>query len=88
MANEKGENDLVQAVQTKDEFVNEDLFKKMDSIEAEMMKKKDWNLLGEAKASERPKNSLLEVHLDFNMATKLPPVITKQVTSAIDALIK
>ncbi len=88
MANEKGENDLVQAVQTKDEFVNEDLFKKMDSIEAEMMKKKDWNLLGEAKASERPKNSLLEVHLDFNTATKLPPVITKQVTSAIDALIK
>ena len=88
MANEKGENDLLQAVQTKDEFVNEDLFKKMDSIEAEMMKKKDWNLLGEAKASERPKNSLLEVHLDFNTATKLPPVITKQVTSAIDALIK
>ena len=88
MANEKGENDLVQAVQTKDEFVNEDLFKKMDSIEAEMMKKKDWNLLGEAKASERPKNSLLEVHLDFNTATNLPPVITKQVTSAIDALIK
>lgn len=68
--------------------MNEDLFKKMDSIEAEMMKKKDWNLLGEAKASERPKNSLLKVHLDFNTATKLPPVITKQVTSAIDALIK
>ena len=53
-----------------------------------MMQKKDWNMLGEAKASERPKNSLLEVHLDFNTATKLPPTITKETTSAIDALIK
>ena len=45
-------------------------------------------MLGEARASERPKDSLLEVHLDFNTATKLPPTITKEVTSAIDALIK
>ena len=88
MARTNKENDLVEAIKSKGDFINEELFKKMDSIEADMMQKKDWNMLGEAKASERPKNSLLEVHLDFNTATKLPPTITKETTSAIDALIK
>jgi U3 small nucleolar RNA-associated protein MPP10 len=68
--------------------VNDELFKRMDQIETEMMEKKDWNMMGEARASERPKDSLLEVHLDFNTATKLPPIITKETTTAIDALIK
>ncbi len=88
MARTNKENNLVEAIKSKGDFINEELFKKMDSIEADMMQKKDWNMLGEAKASERPKNSLLEVHLDFNTATKLPPTITKETTSAIDALIK
>ena len=33
-------------------------------------------------------NSLLDVHLDFNAATKLPPTITKEVTIKIEQLIK
>lgn len=45
-------------------------------------------MLGEARAAERPQNSLLNVHLDFNTATKVPPTITKETTTAIDALIK
>ena len=53
-----------------------------------MMNPKEWQLTGEARASERPKDSLLEVHLDFNTASKLPPVITKETTNAIEALIK
>jgi U3 small nucleolar RNA-associated protein MPP10 len=53
-----------------------------------MMNPKPWHLTGEARAAERPKDSLLEVHLDFNTATKLPPVITKETTNAIEALIK
>ena len=44
--------------------------------------------MGEAKNSERPVNSLLNVHLDFNAATKLPPTITKEVTIKIEELIK
>jgi len=45
-------------------------------------------LTGEARASDRPMDSLLQVHLDFNTATKLPPTITRETTSLIDALIK
>ena len=45
-------------------------------------------MTGEVKAKERPVNSLLEVHLDFNTATKLPPTITKETTNAIEALVK
>lgn len=69
-------------------YVNQELVKKIELIEDEMMNPKEWQLTGEARASERPKDSLLEVHLDFNTASKLPPVITKETTNAIEALIK
>lgn len=61
---------------------------KIEQIEDEMMRAKDWQMTGEVKAKERPVNSLLEVHLDFNTATKLPPTITKETTNAIEALVK
>lgn len=69
-------------------FVNQDLLKKIDQIEDEMMNPKQWQMTGEATAVERPLNSLLDVHLDFNAATKLPPTITKEVTNKIEDLIK
>ena len=53
-----------------------------------MMNPKPWQLTGEATNKERPVNSLLNVHLDFNAATKLPPTITKEVTIKIEELIK
>lgn len=52
------------------------------------MNPKSWQMTGEATAVERPLNSLLDVHLDFNAATKLPPTITKEVTNKIEDLIK
>lgn len=70
------------------DYSNKELVGKIEQIEDEMMNPKAWTMTGEAKANERPKNSLLEVHLDFNTATKLPPVITKETTDAIEALIK
>ena len=69
-------------------FVNADLVKKIEQIEDEMMNPKPWQLTGEAKNTERPVNSLLDIHLDFNAATKLPPTITKEVTIKIEELIK
>jgi len=33
-------------------------------------------------------NSLLEVHLDFNVASKLPPQITQEKTNGLEAIIK
>lgn len=52
------------------------------------MNPKPWQLTGEATNRQRPVNSLLDVHLDFNAATKLPPTITKEVTIKIEELIK
>ena len=52
------------------------------------MNPKSWQMTGGATAVERPLNSLLDVHLDFNAATKLPPTITKEVTNKIEDLIK
>ena len=61
---------------------------KIEQIEDEMMNPKQWQMTGEATAHERPLNSLLDVHLDFNAATKLPPAITKETTNKIEELIK
>ena len=36
----------------------------------------------------RPMNSLLEEHLDFSLANKLPPTITKETTYTIENAIK
>lgn len=69
-------------------FVNEDLCDKINAIEDEMMNPKSWQMLGEARAGERPTNSLVDCHLDFNTATKAPTVITKETTTAIETLIK
>ncbi len=49
---------------------------------------KPWQMLGEIQARARPMNSLLEVHLDFNTASKLPPVITQEKTNSIENVIK
>ena len=53
-----------------------------------MMNPKEWQMTGEAQAKDRPHGSLLAVHLDFNTATRLPPTITKETTTTIEALIK
>jgi U3 small nucleolar RNA-associated protein MPP10 len=72
----------------KADYVNAEMVDKIEKIEDEMMNPKPWEMVGEAMAKDRPVNSLLEVHLDFNAATKLPPVITKETTNQIESLIK
>ncbi|KAK3937894.1 Mpp10 protein-domain-containing protein [Diplogelasinospora grovesii] len=57
-------------------------------LEAELVAKRAWTLSGEASASARPVNSLLEEDLDFEHAGKPVPVITEEVSESIEALIK
>ena len=72
-ANDNREMDIVeQILNSKGEFINQEKLKQIEAIEDEMMNPKEWQLTGEARASDRPKDSLLHVHLDFNNATKLP----------------
>jgi U3 small nucleolar RNA-associated protein MPP10 len=57
-------------------------------LEAANVAKREWQLAGEARAADRPMNSLLEEDLDFERAGKPVPVITAEVSEDIESLIK
>lgn len=57
-------------------------------LEAANVAKKEWALSGEARAADRPTNSLLQEDLDFERAGKPLPVITAEVTESIEEMIK
>lgn len=57
-------------------------------LEAANVAKRDWTLSGEARAADRPLNSLLEEDLEFERTGKPIPVITSEVSEDIEALIK
>ncbi|KAF7504843.1 hypothetical protein GJ744_001641 [Endocarpon pusillum] len=57
-------------------------------LEAAAISKRDWTLSGEARAADRPLNSLIEEDLEFERAGKPVPVITAEVSEEIEALIK
>ncbi|PRW59087.1 U3 small nucleolar ribonucleo MPP10-like isoform X1 [Chlorella sorokiniana] len=61
---------------------------KIRRLEEAAMGKKDWFMLGEVDAAERPKNSALEVDLDFETTVKPPPQPTEEMTRSLDDLIK
>lgn len=57
-------------------------------LEAANVAKRGWQLSGEARASDRPVNSLLEEDLEYERAGKPVPVVTQEVSEDIEALIK
>ncbi|KAI9754717.1 MAG: transport protein particle 22 kDa subunit [Chaenotheca gracillima] len=57
-------------------------------LEAANVSKRKWTLSGEARASDRPLNSLLEEDLDFERTGKPVPVITAAVSEDIEEMIK
>ncbi|KAL8804235.1 MAG: hypothetical protein Q9182_002689 [Xanthomendoza sp. 2 TL-2023] len=57
-------------------------------LEAANVAKRDWTMSGEARAADRPINSLLEEDLEFERAGKPVPVVTNEVSEDIEALIK
>ncbi|KAK4133826.1 Mpp10 protein [Trichocladium antarcticum] len=57
-------------------------------LEGELVAKRAWTLAGEAKAVDRPVNSLLEEDLDFEHVGKMVPVMTEEVSESIEELIK
>lgn len=57
-------------------------------LEAAAVAKRDWTLSGEARAADRPMNSLIEEDLEFERAGKPVPVVTAEVSEVIEALIK
>ena len=57
-------------------------------LEAASVAKRDWTLSGEARAADRPLNSLIEEDMEFERVGKPVPVITAEVSEELEALIK
>lgn len=57
-------------------------------LEAANVAKRQWQLSGEARAADRPLNSLLEENLEFERAGKPVHVVTAELSEDIEALIK
>ncbi|KAL5544183.1 hypothetical protein UlMin_007967 [Ulmus minor] len=61
---------------------------KIEQMEKANLEPKTWTMQGEVTATKRPKNSALEVDLDFEHNVRPPPVITEEVTASLEDLIK
>jgi U3 small nucleolar RNA-associated protein MPP10 len=57
-------------------------------LEAANVAKREWALSGEARAVDRPMNSLIEEDFEFERTGKPVPVITNEVSEDIEELIK
>ncbi|KAI1372895.1 Mpp10 protein [Hypoxylon crocopeplum] len=64
------------------------LAEEIRKLEAANVAKRQWTMSGEAKAVDRPMNSLLEEDLDFEHVGKPVPVITAEVSESIEDMIK
>lgn len=64
------------------------LAKQIRELEAQAVAKREWAMSGEARATDRPINSLLEEDLEFERTGKPVPVITAEVSSSLEELIK
>ncbi|CAK4033069.1 related to U3 snoRNP [Lecanosticta acicola] len=64
------------------------LTEEIRKLEAANVAKREWQLTGEARAADRPINSLLQEDLEFERAGKPVPVITAEVSESIEELIK
>ncbi|KAL0856648.1 hypothetical protein Bca101_061801 [Brassica carinata] len=61
---------------------------KIEQMEKANLDPKHWTMQGEVTAAKRPKNSALEVDLDFEHNARPPPVITEEVTASLEDMIK
>lgn len=61
---------------------------KIKKLESANISEKPWQLKGEASATDRPKDSLLEEFVVFDHATKTAPVVTVEKTEELEDMIK
>ncbi|XP_019197043.1 PREDICTED: U3 small nucleolar ribonucleoprotein protein MPP10-like isoform X2 [Ipomoea nil] len=60
----------------------------IEEMEKANVEPKAWTMQGEVTAAKRPKNSALEVDLDFEHNVRPAPVITEEVTLSLEELIR
>jgi U3 small nucleolar RNA-associated protein MPP10 len=61
---------------------------KIRKMEEEALEEKEWYMRGEISGFHRPKNSALEVDLDFETTMKPPPQPTEETTQSLEEMIK
>eukprot|EP00560_Eucampia_antarctica_P006318 CAMPEP_0197824310 /NCGR_PEP_ID=MMETSP1437-20131217/1570_1 /TAXON_ID=49252 ORGANISM="Eucampia antarctica, Strain CCMP1452" /NCGR_SAMPLE_ID=MMETSP1437 /ASSEMBLY_ACC=CAM_ASM_001096 /LENGTH=881 /DNA_ID=CAMNT_0043423883 /DNA_START=38 /DNA_END=2683 /DNA_ORIENTATION=- len=64
------------------------LEKVTEEMESEILGAKPWQMVGESKGTERPTNSLLEKTPEFEVASKMAPLVTAEFTADIEDIIK
>ena len=64
------------------------LARQTEELEQEMLAEKPWQMTGESKSTSRPVNSLLDSTPEFEVATKLAPIINVEHTANIEEVIK
>lgn len=74
--------------QAEEEEGKNQLDAQIDRLEAKAMSKKDWALIGEVKAKERPVNSLLDTDLNFKSGLKFSHEINEQYNQNLESIIK
>ena len=67
---------------------SEKLHRQTEEIEKELLAEKPWQMTGESLGTSRPVNSLLEVTPEFEVATKMAPLITVEHTANLEDVIK
>jgi U3 small nucleolar RNA-associated protein MPP10 len=63
------------------------LREEMADIERSLVAEKRWDMKGEVKALQRPSNSLLEVDVEVEKASKPAPIITQEYTDTLEDMI-
>ncbi|GLD94254.1 hypothetical protein PINS_up002865 [Pythium insidiosum] len=83
------EDDLAErGIMSSHERQRQRLQKEIAQLEEEALSDKPWLLKGEVKSGARPENSLLEAVLDYDRPVKVAPVITEEVSVALEDMIK
>ncbi|GAX23615.1 U3 small nucleolar RNA-associated protein MPP10 [Fistulifera solaris] len=60
----------------------------IQQLEKDMLAEKPWQMKGETTSSDRPVNSLLDSTPEFEIATKMAPIVTVEHTASIEEMIK
>lgn len=59
-----------------------------EQLEREMLAEKPWQMTGESTSTSRPVNSLLDSTPEFEVATKMAPIVTEKHTADLEDVIK
>lgn len=85
---QESEEDEDDSVPSRHQMKLERVSSKINKLEDEALGEKDWFMKGEVSASHRPKNSALEIDLDFETTMKPPPQPTEETTKSLEEIIK